>query len=427
MKRKAIQQVYLQKPSPACKILRGGGSRITPNGGTPTLEDLAEWKVVANPYDTDQLGPVAKRIRKVREQMAKKVSKHEKPYVYRLGYNHCIAQFAGREDYPALSGSSLNRKKIKPKKREPNQDAERRPHILSARSRGKVKDKATAFFRSIKGDRIFLTLTFIQHVEDDEACRILNKFLTVVRKEKPGLQFLWVAEHQPENPMHTIHFHILMNKKLPVKRYNALWVMQQYNDGLIGHTAEGEEIPIEEISERYKHDMNSAFKKRDPHSVMAALNPLDVRKAYGVSSLANYLTKYITKQTEDDPFWCLNWHCSRRVSKLFTKQVVSPSTFRHLLTFANYRVDTETGEMCWPKIIKKEFFTMVYVNNKRLPLRRLRLMEQTNYWIMGGMDPGITRLDDDLFRKLFCTDMAGPAAIIEPSKLKNDCSAICPF
>lgn len=346
--------------------------------------------------------PLTKAYRKVREQMAKKVGKEPKPFTYRLGYNHCVGGWPGENEYPVLSGSCLNRKK---KVRPPGErkKSESVIHLFSARSRGKVKDKATAFYRSTGGDRIFLTLTFIQEVTDKQGVQILNKFLTVLRKEKPNLQYLWVAEHQDSNPdtPNNIHFHIIVNRRLAVKRYNALWVLQQYNAGLEGRNKAGERITRAEVERRYQYDVTSKFKKKDPDSMMAVLNPFDVEKAYGVNGLAYYLTKYISKQKNKDPFDCLNWHCSRRVSRLFTKEVVGPSTFAYLLSFSNYKVDAKTGE-CWKaEIISRQFFTMVYVNNKGAPLSRLKKLEQVNKWIMkeNFAPDRVTMLDDPLYRK----------------------------
>lgn len=352
-------------------------------------------------------GPAAIRNRKIRQQMAKRVSREPKSFTWRLGYNHCIGQFSGDSAYPWLSGSSLNRKKIVGKKADKNDSMVM--HKMSARSKGKIKDKATAFFRSIPKDRIFLTLTFIADVTDQQGNKILNKFLTVVRKERPGFEFLRVAERQKETGR--IHFHVLMNKRLAVRRYNALWVLQQYNEGLVGKRENGEVISKEEIVRRYHHDMTEPFRKHDPDSVMAVLNPLDVEKVYGIQGLANYLTKYVTKQ-DDQEFACLTWHCSRRVSRLFTREVVSPSTFAYLQTFNNYKVDTKTGECFPPSIYKGQFFTMIYVHNKTSPLSRMRAMEQVNKWLIKNFEPDkLPLLDDYLYRKILYN---------EKEKIKTD-------
>lgn len=349
------------------------------------IEDSSQ--VERNPYATGKDGPATVRRKKVRAQMQKKVGKPEKPYIWRLGYNRCVGQFSPHERNPTLSGSSLNRKKKQQQKKKKNPIPA--VHYFSPRSRSKVKDKTTAFFRAIKGDRIFLTLSFIQDIDDRKGVKIFNKFLTVVRKEKPGFEFIRIAEHQPERKEHTIHFHILMNKKLPVRRYNALWVLQQYNAGLVGHRADGSEISKREILDRYRDG-----------TIQKVLNPLDIRKAYGVHGLAQYLAKYVSKQPGKDPFGCQTWHCSRKVSKLFTSEMVGPSTFAYLNSFANYRVDKKTGECFPPKIYAAQYFTMIVVHNKGAPLNRLKQLEKVNKWIIDGFEPdGLTAVDHLFYRK----------------------------
>lgn len=352
--------------------------------------------------------------RQARQQLKKKTAPHTKPYVYRLGYNHCIGQYCSQENYPNLSGSSLNRSLNDKKKKAklfiqlPDKESNQDPHVFSKRSRGKVKDKATAFFRSINArDRFFVTLTFIHHVSDQDGVSILNKFLTVLRKEKPGLLYLWVAEHQEENPAKTIHFHIIINRRLSIRRFNALWILQQYNAGLRHKDSEGNELSMSEIIRRYDYDMTAKFKKKDPDSLQAILNPFHIDKCKTISGLSFYLTKYITKQQANDEFGCLNWHCSRKVSKLFTREIVGPSTFAYMCSFANMVVDFNTGEVISePKPFKKQWFSMVYVNNKASPLSRLKQLEQVNKWIIDDFEPDkLSQLDDLLYKKIFlkCT------------------------
>lgn len=362
--------------------------------GEPKYWEVVEGK--AAPKLIAGEGPTAKRNRKAREQMAKRVSKESKPYTWQLGYNHCIGRRPGEEDYPRFSGSSLNRR---PQKKRPDKQEDDGitygVHYLSSRSRSKVRDKATAFYRAGSGSRIFVTLTFVSEVTDQQGVEILNKFLTVVRKDHPQLQYLWVAEHQEETRS-TIHFHIIMNRRLPVRRYNALWVLQQYNAGLRAKNKYGEVISRAEIEERYKDG-----------TVGKVLNPFDVERVKTIYGISYYLTKYITKQKKEDPFGCQTWHCSRRVSRLFTKTTVSPSTFRYMMSFRNYKVDKKTGE-CFPSpIYQTPFFIMTYVNNKASPLVYLREFEQVNKWLLQGFDPGkLPALDDIMYRRLHCSEQA---------------------
>lgn len=420
----------------------------------------------ANPYDRAGkiLNAQDRRNKKLRELMATRVSKNEKAYVWSMGYNNLSARYTDRE-VPTISGSSLNRKcrppgqkkkktyplgkhytdavlrKAGPKHPEylrigyylfshPHPEIAQRllsdetgrplPEIgdtrapggrtpaihipvyeLSRRSRAKIRDKATAFFRATGRRRTFATLSFVEAVADGVAIGILNKFLTQVRKKFPDLQYLWVAERQENG---NIHFHMLLNKFLPVGRWNAMWVVCQYNEGLRGHTEEGREISYSQVLDAYYLDqlvkfrptvLNEKTGKMRTH-LQALLNPFDVKKISDVSGLAGYITKYVTKQEQGVKFGCRPWHCSRGISRLFTRQVTSPSTFRYMKSFANWWVDTDTGELHKPKIISGAFWVTAYVCNRRAPLRYLKELEKVNKWLMQGMKTdNVTWLDVD--------------------------------
>ena len=290
-------------------------------------------------------------------------------------------------------------------------------HMLSPRSRGKIKDKATAFFRASAGDRIFCTLTFIAAVDDQTGVAILNKFLTALRKKFPTLQYLWVAERQTENIdfPYNIHFHVIVNKRLPVGQWNAMWVLQQYNCGLVARNKYGDQISKEDILELYCRDVKENFRGGRGKSgkaisrIQELLNPLDVKKVKSIGGLSMYLTKYITKQKKGEPFSCAVWHCSRKVSRLFTRTAVGPSAFAYMMSLENCRVDKSTGEVWMPERVKSRkpgdnFFVMVYANNKAAPLRFLRELEQINKWQLAGaveIDKPPEMTDDD-YRKYFC-------------------------
>ena len=178
------------------------------------------------------------------------------------------------------------------------------------------------------------------------------------------------------------------------ERFNGLWVLQQYNAGLTGKDRYGNRIAMQEVRDRVK-----------ARTVGKVLNPFDVKKIYGINGLSAYLTEYITKQKKDDVFACLPWHCSRRVSRMFTRSIVGPSAFAYCCSFKNGKVDKETGEIFKVDVIRDAFFTMVYVNNKKAVLHYLQKMEQVNKWIIGGwsMDRLPLVADDD-YRKYFVSE-----------------------
>jgi hypothetical protein len=401
-------------------------------------------------------GAMGIRIRKIREQMAKRTQPNAKGYTWTMGYNNCVGRYTQDREFPRFSGSSWNRSlknnsrakeslhtighlyamadqvaeiclktgwyvseafcNLLLRRDQPAKDiydqwistlpgfkknwfvdeSGLRIHLLSPRSRGKVRDKATALYRSCSGSRIFATCTFVAQVDDQTGVAILNKFLTAIRKEFGRVEYLWVAERQDENKDFpgNIHFHLLMNKRLPIKRWNAMWVLQQYNAGLRAKNKYKEPITMEEVLEKFESGR-----------MQDILNPLDVKKIYGISGLSHYLTKYITKQEGNVPFACSVWHCSRRVSRMFTKSVTSPSAFRYCMSLANCRVDKKTGEVFEAKEIVKPFYVMVYINNKTVPLNYLREMEQINKWILAGHQlDRLWNCSDDEYKKFFLTD-----------------------
>jgi hypothetical protein len=407
-----------------------------------------------NPYIKEKAERQEKKAAAARDRKVKRHQRHwkatsvrAKGYTWSMGYNQCVGRYSGDIKYSRFSGSSLNRspqlKLYEGEKDVPTEPTDyfrlaikaaaaysRRGlavpteisdylniqdkvsegkfrlwfsesqgppvnsfslpiHVLSPRSRGKIKDKATAFFRASPGNRVFCTLTFVAPVDDGTGVSILNKFLTSARKSFPKLQYFWVAERQDNG---NIHFHLILNKRLPVRRWNALWVLAQYNAGLVGCGKFGDRISKEEILMRFEND-----------TIHKVFNPLDIKKVKSISGLSGYLTKYITKQKKT-PFCCLPWHCSRRVSRMFTRTTVGPSAFAYMKSFNNYRVDKQTGECFEPMQSKPHpFYMVVYAANKSAPLKYLREMEQVNKWILDGHElDRLCLIDDDLYRKKFC-------------------------
>jgi hypothetical protein len=249
--------------------------------------------------------------------------------------------------------------------------------MFSQRTRRIVKDKATAFYRSAGNKKIFCTLTFIKDPGSDAvAVSVLNKFLTVLRKEHSNFQYLWVAEKQEKNN-DRIHFHLILNTRISIKRFNAMWVLQQYNSG-ITH----EKYSISEIEQRFHAG-----------TMQEILNPVDVRTIKNIGTLAGYLSKYISKANRgrdgmEKTFGCRVWHCSRGVSALITKQLVSQECIEVCKSYENAVVDKKTGEILkMPEPMKDIdgrgfFYTVWRINQPGRILCFLREMEQINKWII---------------------------------------------
>lgn len=362
----------------------------------------------------------------------------EKTYVCRLGYNTAANSYTGGAEIGRLSGSSLNRMESKRRRYEreqlfkeakeiqaktcpgtyeyevleerisdlrvgtyfepkykrqfPRSLSERgKPlHFLSKRSKGKVRDKCTALYRCFKESGILATLTFINDVSDKDAVKILNKFFTELRDSFGKVKYIWVAERQENG---RIHFHIVLDKKLAVRHYNALWVLQQYNAGICHPN-----YTIDEIKNWIAIDREYPWKKSE---LQKRLNPFDVEKITSMYGLSYYLTKYITKN-KSGGFNCLAWHCSRNVSRLFTKTVVSRSTFSAIASKKNSRYNPRTKKYVQAQQIAGAFYQLFYIENKYVFLPEMSELETINCWILDGMLPDkIPILNDNDISRFF--------------------------
>lgn len=249
-------------------------------------------------------------------------------------------------------------------------------HFFSQRTKGKVRDKCTALHRCLGKDKSFATLTFIEHISDARAVKLLNKFLTALRERFERLNYIYVIERQPDSGRP--HFHLIVNKFLPVRQINALWTLQQYNEGL---SVEG--ISRGQVEEMITYDREHPDEKSELQKV---LNPFDVKKIRNINGLSYYLTKYITKGNNSGGFGCAVWHCSRVVSRLFTKTIVSRSTFAAAGSYINSRLDKKTGELIKNKGKHEKFYSLFYIENRPFFLPDMERLEFVNWALTEGMN-----------------------------------------
>jgi hypothetical protein len=385
-------------------------------------------------------------------QMRKKVAKiNDRAFVFRLGYNNSTAAYTGSNEIARLSGSSLNRQYAKKKKMERERENEALPQITgkvganvnefyqyrndikllrediaiqqaykgllspgmdrskrlqsgfsSKRTKGKVRDKCTAFYRVLGEQKTFLTLTFIQSVEHKEAVKILNTFLTQLRKmSAKKLHYVWVAELQMENKKnkYNIHFHMIINRKFSIKKINALWVLEQYNAGL-----RFRDYSPEEILQRYQNSLRSTQAKKEDNGIEAILNPVDFEKINGIYGLNYYLTKYITKKNKPKQILCAKWHCSRSVSRLFTKTIVNRSTFSESgCDNRNSHFNRKSKTVTRPVLYQGKFHLMYYINNREYFSGFMSELEQANKWMIEDdfLPDKIPEATSDELRKFF--------------------------
>ncbi|SMO77867.1 rolling circle replication-associated protein [Solitalea koreensis] len=195
-----------------------------------------------------------------------------------------------------FTGSTLDRKKQEkkePKKeiiKEPIEKKEAEPRVMSSRTKSKIRKKLFALAQLYKR-LTFVTLTFVNKVDDRTGVTILRRFLDNMKKRSKDFQYLWVAERQNKNTVFegNIHFHLITKKHWNIEKTWKYWLELQAKHGVTPR------------DENYKP--SSAF---DVKSI-STKNPKQV---------GTYLTKYITKNSEG--FDCQVWNCSKKISALYT-------------------------------------------------------------------------------------------------------------
>lgn len=239
---------------------------------------------------------------------------------------------------------------------------------LSHRTKKKIQQKAQALFECSDKNRFsFVTLSFIGKVADRLGKDCLNTMLTRMRKQYE-FEYIWTAERQ-EN--FNIHFHIICNNFFDVEKCNKMWVEIQNNAGIINSAISKETI---------SHHVNS-------NKVQEILNPFDVKKIYNVDGVSAYITKYVTKNNAS--FWCSAWHCSRGVSKLFTKSIVTQSDYLFCKDARNNTyINKNTGEVFEPKVFQNDYAEVVTINNKKSVFDKcFKELKKINKIIIRGILP----------------------------------------
>lgn len=189
---------------------------------------------------------------------------------------------------------------------------------MSPRTKQKIRKKVIAFSQAYKKLN-FLTLTFINQVEDKQAVSILAKFLDNCTKQMKDFQYIWVAERQTKNTVfeNNIHFHLITNKYFKISKYWEYWLKLQEKSG------------IEAREANFK--ASSAFDIR-------SLN------AKNIKAIGQYITKYVTKNK--DQFNCQVWNCSKKISMLYTDFYSGYEFIENVEKVLEYELEPIPSEYC---------------------------------------------------------------------------------
>lgn len=186
---------------------------------------------------------------------------------------------------------STNSREISPKK-------ERKYTI----NKKEVRQRILGYLNSQKGKKelYFWTVSFPEKTSDEVCYRVLNTWLTSLRKYKMLKEYIRITERQKNG---TIHYHLAIPHRMDVYRANSMMRIT------LRTMAMRKEIPFTPM-QCYKYNGVDIAKDRKTKRV---INFAQKKKS---RALAHYLTKYVTKN--DEGFSHLAWHNSRGYSAIFT-------------------------------------------------------------------------------------------------------------
>lgn len=189
--------------------------------------------------------------------------------------------------------------------------------------KAKVRQRILTYINTQKGKKqlYFWTVTFPAGTPDDVCYQAFNTWLTSLRQRDMLQEYLWIAERQTgerlltdKAPTNTLHFHIAIPHFMNVTRANAAMraTLKTYSKrgimpGAVQDPRTGATYYLPSVAKYNGVDI--CKHKKTKRVVNFALKK-------GAGTLANYLTKYVTKN--DTEFTHLAWHNSRGFSCLFT-------------------------------------------------------------------------------------------------------------
>lgn len=174
-----------------------------------------------------------------------------------------------------------------------------------------VRQRLLTYILCQRGEKklYFLTITFPPIVTDLKAYKYFNQWLTVLRQKQWIRDYLWIAERQKNG---TIHYHMAISKRVPITNINRAMSV------ILANEVRKKQLDWNlQAAKRYNGVDLSKNRKTGRVTNFA------IKK--GTKSLANYLTKYVTKNNETFETYC--WHCSRVFSNLVIKVNLTANEF----------------------------------------------------------------------------------------------------
>ena len=200
----------------------------------------------------------------------------------------------------------------------------------------KVRHRILQYINQQQGTKqlYFFTITFPFSTSETIGHQLFNTWLTKLREAKRIGSYIWIKELQKNG---TIHFHVAIPRRL-----NVVYANREMKVCIINSIRRGE-IDYNVFAAKRYNGVDIAKNRKTKRVTNFAIKK-------GQKSLANYLTKYLTKN--ETLFEKSAWHCDRSFSNLvtkinFTEKEMHQTGWENWIN-ENYRYETEYIVFyCW--------------------------------------------------------------------------------
>lgn len=151
---------------------------------------------------------------------------------------------------------------------------------------------------------ITMTLPAKQKHEDAEINKSLNRYLYFLKRKTEFKTYLWIAEKQKNG---NIHYHVLIDKKVPHQTIRRLWnhemkklgYITDYRNNQLKWHQKGFKVRPELLQKWNEEKQLKAYQKGMQEN-WTNPNSTDIHSLKKIKNVKAYVTKYMTKGIESD-------------------------------------------------------------------------------------------------------------------------------
>jgi len=187
----------------------------------------------------------------------------------------------------------------------------------------------TAHGKCYKFKLSFATLTLPSaqvHSDKEIKEKCLNQFFIEARKHWNVKNYIWRAEKQKNG---NLHFHILTDKFIPWSELRDRWnriinklgYVERYRDEMRSFHSGGFKVR-QELLKNWEYKSQIRAYKKGKANDWASPNSTDIHAVYQVNNLQAYLSKYCTKDEQNEGLSGRLWGCNYELSNIPGAQLV---------------------------------------------------------------------------------------------------------